>query len=430
MLNSFSVENYKDTIPTVRASVPVEKLFVVSGKLNEIPVQVLLDDGCNTNIISKYVLGKHRSSFDIVQRSIQISHSDKHHSEKSEEIICNAPVEIEESAYESNFVVANCRYDVLLRMPWHKKSRVAKDYSKHFVPFPDEDNVEMTEVQVPMRFEEKKEFEVEDYDVKIEKVGVTEIRKILKKNNSKNIEVFKVVDDTNTSKPRVHFEAHPEMKEIVSEYQEVIRSELPTGLPPKREIDHEITTEDGTRQPHRPLYQLSPAGLKAAKEYIADLLKKGKIHPSKSPYDAPSFFVKEGNNPLRGVVDHRALNRVTKRNSSPLHRGDVMFDRLGNATKFSKLDLKTGFHQIRVTDEGVEKNAFNTKHGQFEYPVMPMGLCNAPGTFQSLMNSIFSDYIDDFMVIYMDDLLGYSKSVEDHMSHVRQVLQRLRENHL
>ncbi len=129
-------------------------------------------------------------------------------------------------------------------------------------------------------------------------------------------------------------------------------------------------------------------------------------------------------------MDYRALNRVTKRNISPLPRCDEMFDSLGNARIFSKLDLKTGFHQIRVKEKDVEKTAFNTKYGQFEYLVMPMGLCNAPATFQSLMNSIFTDYIDDFMVIYMDDLLVYSKSVEDHMIHVRQVLQRLRENHL
>ncbi len=94
------------------------------------------------------------------------------------------------------------------------------------------------------------------------------------------------------------------------------------------------------------------------------------------------------------------------------------------------MDLKTGFHQIRVREKDVEKTAFNTKYGQFEYLVMPMSLCNAPATFYSMMNLIFADYIEDFMVMYMDDLLVYSKSVEDDMSHVRQVLQRLRENHL
>jgi hypothetical protein len=159
-------------------------------------------------------------------------------------------------------------------------------------------------------------------------------------------------------------------------------------------------------------------------------MKTKKIRPSKSPYGAPLFFVKDGNKPLRGVVDYRALNRITKRNNAPLPRSDEMFDRLGGARVFSKLDLKTGFHQIRLRPEDIEKTAFNTKYGQFEYLVMPMGLCNAPATFQTLMNNIFYDCIDDFLVVYMDDLLIFSKNEEDHMRHVEMVLQRLREHKL
>ena len=102
-----------------------------------------------------------------------------------------------------------------------------------------------------------------------------------------------------------------------------------------------------------------------------------------------------------------------------------MFDRLGAAKYFSKMDLKTGFHQIRVKPEDIVKTAFNTKYGQFEYMVMPMGLCNAPATFQSLMNAIFSDCIDDFLVVYMDDLLIYSKTEEEHLRHIESVLRRL-----
>lgn len=119
------------------------------------------------------------------------------------------------------------------------------------------------------------------------------------------------------------------------------------------------------------------------------LLKKGNIRPSKSPYGASLFFVKDKNKALRGVVDYRALNRITKKNNAPLLRSDEMFDRLGGARLFSKLDLKTGFHQIRVRPEDIEKTAFSTKYGQFEYLVMPMGLCNAPATFHTLMNRIF-----------------------------------------
>lgn len=131
-------------------------------------------------------------------------------------------------------------------------------------------------------------------------------------------------------------------------------------------MDHNIEIEEGTKPHHRLLFQLSPAELVACKEYVQDLLRKGKIRPSKSPFGAQLFFVKDKNKPLRGVVDYRALNQITKRNNAPLSRSDEMFDRLGGSTVFSKLDLKTGFHQIRVRPEDIEKTAFNTKYGQFE----------------------------------------------------------------
>ena len=129
-------------------------------------------------------------------------------------------------------------------------------------------------------------------------------------------------------------------------------------------------------------------------------------------------------------MDYRALNRITKRNNAPLPRSDEMFDRLGGARYFSKLDLKTGFHQIRVKPEYIEKTAFNTKYGQFEYLVMPMGLCNAPATFQTLMNQIFYDCIDVFLVVYMDDLLIFSKDEESHYRNLETVLSLLKEHKL
>jgi Reverse transcriptase (RNA-dependent DNA polymerase) len=161
-----------------------------------------------------------------------------------------------------------------------------------------------------------------------------------------------------------------------------------------------------------------------------DLMKKGEIRPRKSPYGAPLLFVKDGDKPLRGVVDYRALNRIKKRNNAPLPGSDEMFDRLGGAKVFSKLDLKTGFHQIRLRPGDIEKTAFNTKYGQFEYLVMPMGLCNAPATFQTLMNNILYDFIDEFLVVYMDDLLIFSNNEEDHMRHVEKVLMRLKKHEL
>ena len=175
------------------------------------------------------------------------------------------------------------------------------------------------------------------------------------------------------------------LEQLLADFESVFKPELPSGLPPKRSVDHEIQVEEDSKPPHRPLSQLSPVELEAAKEYVENLLKSGKIRPSKSPYGASLFFVKQ-NGTLRGVVDYRVLIRL-KKNNAPIPRSDEMFDRLGGAKIFSKLDLKTGFHQIRVKPEDIEKTAFSTKYEQFEYLVMPMGLCNAPATFQTFMNS-------------------------------------------
>lgn len=116
------------------------------------------------------------------------------------------------------------------------------------------------------------------------------------------------------------------------------------------------------KPPHRALFQLSPSELLATKNYVTDLLNKVKIRPSTSPYGAPHFFVRQ-NGKLHGVIEYIALNRITKRNNVPIPRTDEMFDRLGKATVFSKLDLKSGFHQIRVRNDDIEKTAFKTKYG-------------------------------------------------------------------
>lgn len=209
----------------------------------------------------------------------------------------------------------------------------------------------------------------------------------------------------------------------------MFRDELPAGLPPERTVDHAIEIDETAKPPLLPLYQLSPAELVAVKDYVIDLLRKRKTRRSRSPFGASLFFVKKKGS-LRAVVDYRALNRLTKRNNTPLPRADEMFDRLGEARLFSKLDLKTGFHQIRVRPEDIEKTAFNTKYGQFEYLVMPMGLCNAPATFQTLMNRIFYDCIDVFMVVYMEDLLVFSKTGKEHLQHLEIVLSRLQKEEL
>ena len=142
------------------------------------------------------------------------------------------------------------------------------------------------------------------------------------------------------------------------------------------------------------------------------------------------FFAKQEGKPLRGVVDYGMLNKITKKNSTPTPRSDEMFDVIGGSKIFSKIDLKTGFHQIRVKPEDVEKTAFQTKYGQYEYLVLPMGLCNSPATFTTMMNEVLNGYIDRFCTVYLDDILIFSKTPEEHRGHVRKILERLREHKL
>ena len=155
------------------------------------------------------------------------------------------------------------------------------------------------------------------------------------------------------------------------------------------------------------------------KSQLDELLAKGYIRQSKSPYGAPVLFVDKKDGKLRLCVDYRALNKVTVKNSYPLPRIDDLFDRLAGAKYFSRIDLRSRYHQIWIAQGDEEKTACRTRYGSFEFLVMPFGLCNAPATFTTLMNNIFHEYLDDFVIIYIDDILVYSKTVEEHASILR-----------
>ena len=398
--------------------IPVAPLMVLDGKLNGVSVRVLKDDGCNTNVISQRLLSRFRNRFQVMKSKTVVQHSRDGSREESSEVVINGTLRIESHTYTSNWVVADCRYDVLLGMPWHVANNPQIDYVKRVVKVHDGE-FSLGTVSSPRN------------GIAVTNMSVKSFRKLMKKPSPK-VQVFQVVlkkcEEDELKKVKC-MKQDSRVDELLKKYASVFRSELPEGLPPVRSVDHEIDVESGARPPHRSLYQLSPAELAAAKEYIEDLLKKGKIRRSKSPYGAPLFFVKEPDK-LRGVVDYRALNRITKKNNSPIPRTDEMFDRIGGSRCFSRLDLKTGFHQIRMRQSDIEKTAFNTKYGQFEYLVMPMGACNAPATFQSLMNEIFHDCIDDFLCVYIDDLLVFSKDENSHMRHLDIVLSRLKEHEL
>jgi hypothetical protein len=218
---------------------------------------------------------------------------------------------------------------------------------------------------------------------------------------------------------------------IKYDFQDVIVDKIPDQLPPSRDCDHviKIVNQEGVKLPRRNPYRMSYEELSALKAQLNDLLRKGFIRRSRSSASSPVLFVKKKSGELRLCVDYRALNAVTIKDATPLPRIDEILDKIQGATIFSKLDLSSAYHQVRVAEDSIPLTAFTTPLGLFEWCVLPFGLCNAPATFTSLMMNIFEDD-DSFVVVYLDDILIFSKDVESHQRHVAHVLHKLRQHRL
>jgi hypothetical protein len=175
-------------------------------------------------------------------------------------------------------------------------------------------------------------------------------------------------------------------------------------------------------------YRVSGPELVELKKQIDELSEKGYIRPSTSPWAAPILFVEKKDGTRRMCIDYRALNEVTIKNKYPLPRIEDLFDQLRGANVFSKIDLRSSYHQLRIQPSDIPKKAFITKYGLHEFTVLSFGLTNAPAFFMNLMNSVFMDYLDKFVVVFIDDILIYSQNEEEHVDHLRMVLQRLREH--
>ncbi|GJY06360.1 putative reverse transcriptase domain-containing protein [Tanacetum coccineum] len=231
------------------------------------------------------------------------------------------------------------------------------------------------------------------------------------------------IKDTSLDGPRL--ESHP----VVRNFPDVFPDELP-GLPPEREVEFTIELIPGAQPISKAPYRMAPVELKELKDQLQELLERGFIRPSVSPWGAPVLFVKKKDGSMRLCIDYRELNRITVRNRYPLPRIDDLFDQLQGAKFFSKIDLRSGYHQLRVKEQDVSKTAFRTRYGHYEFLVMPFGLTNAPAVFMDLMNRIFHEYLDKFVIVFIDDILVYSKTREEHEDHLRIVLEILRQKKL
>jgi hypothetical protein len=230
---------------------------------------------------------------------------------------------------------------------------------------------------------------------------------------------------------RIYEAIIPEIQDIlvVCEFLDVFPEDLP-GLSPERDVEFVIVLKLGTTPISRRSYRMPSKELAELKTQLQDLLEKGLIRPSSSPWGCPTIFVKKKDQTLQMCVDYRPLNEVTIKNKYPLPQIDILFDQLTGARVFSKNDLGSGYHQICIRPEDIPKTALTMRYGLLEYLVMSFGLTNATAHFTYLMNSVFMPELDKFVVVFIDDILIYSKNKEEHTQHLRIVLTRLREHQL
>jgi transposase InsO family protein len=406
-----------------KLEVPEAKtLLEVIGQIDGKVAKILLDTGCSTYVLStKFATRYGIEGIPMRSRPIdlavgsakaQLTHKTRLLKVKIGE------TEVEESLY----LLPIPQFDAIVGMPFFIKNEVdltnldigiikvnkGKVFLENDLGISMEEQLYGTKIPT-IAMISKKSLKKEFRHNRVEELYLTMIREVSKEEIKKGIET-------------------PEW--IEKEYGEVFREGLPPNLPPARTVDHQIPLKPDMPPPFRGIYRLSQVELQELKRQLDQLLKDGKINPSTSPYGAPVLFVKKKDGSLRMCIDYRALNSQTIQNRYALPRIDELFDRLHGAKVFSKIDLTSGYYQIAIDPKDRYKTAFRTRYGHYEFNVMPFGLTNAPATFQTLMNDIFRDLLDICVIVYLDDILIYSKNKDEHEHHLRQVLKRLKEHQL
>eukprot|EP00253_Pinus_taeda_P024492 PITA_24492 len=376
-----------------------------SGTINGIKFKILFDTGATDSFISSYALNK----CGLAARR----QNDFHQVEMASGELQSVDLSVDQCGIDLGvcltklkvYVTSLGTYDLIIGMDWLEAHRAWVDcYGKRILGINDEG--EAIQIQGIKR------------EVSLRYISVMQMKRCLRK----GCQAYVIQEVSQEKGPSLG--QYP----VLAEFPDVFPKELP-GLPPLRELDLTIELKPGTQPISKAPYRMTAPELRELQIQLKELLDVRHIRPSTSPWGAPVIFVKKDGT-LRLCVDYRELNRATIKNQYPMPRIDDLFDQMKGAAVFSKIDLRSGYHQLRISENDISKTAFQTRFGHYEFTVVPFGLTNAPVVFMNLMNSVFRKYLDQFVQVFLDDILIYSKNRKEHEDHLRIVLSCLRERQL
>jgi hypothetical protein len=445
-----------------------EPLIEVAGRVAGQNCRILIDCGASCNFVSEKMVSKHKLQSIKLEHPMTVEVANGVRSAVDYEL---SQVEVIVPGFggKVDLVITTLgKYDVILGMPWFKRYKPVIDWDTGLIE----------KVRNPAHRPPHVSL-VDSSSAEISKSSITKVREVTEiqliysesdekgqhrrqciiplqgddteskgTQSLNNISVVNVDDDDyvlvcsavssesssrNEDDDEIGSPQHPPpswLQPLLARFADVMNKEGPSSLPPSREEDHRIELVSGASPVKCKSFPLSAKHQDALRKALDELLTKGHISASKSPWAAPVFFVPKKDGSVRMVIDFRKLNDLTVKNSAPMHRPQDLFNRLKGAVVYTKLDLKSGYNQVLVHPEDRDKTAFNSYFGHHQFNVMPFGLTNAPATFVTMMNRVLGDYINDFVVCFVDDILIYSKDKIEHAVHVEKVMEVLRKNEL
>ncbi|KAI3771892.1 hypothetical protein L6452_03063 [Arctium lappa] len=382
---------------------------VVSGtfSLNSVPTRVLFDSGASYSFISELFCQRLAMSMSMLENAVVVEIANGGQV-LIRSILKDCILELKGKKFPINLLPMQIGgFDVVVGMDWLSKNQAEIVCSKKMIRLP------MANGEATIIYGEGRKS-----DVAI--ISVIKARKCLAKGY---VSFLAYAIDTKLDQRKL------EDVRVMREFPDVFPEDLP-GLPPDRVVDFRIDLIPGAAPIARAPYRLAPTEMQEMVVQLRDLLEKGFIRPSSSPWGAPVLFVKKKDGAMRMCIDYRELNKVTVKNRYLLPRIDDLFDQLQGAGCFSKIDLRSGYHQVKVAKSDIPKTAFRTRYGHYEFLVMPFGLTNAPAIFMDLMNRVCRPFLDKSIIVFIDDILVYSKNEEEHEQHLREVLEVLRRERL